>query len=304
MHFQQYLLSCHLLQDAYLPPYKGSTFRGAFGVALKQTVCAQRRQSCHECLLQDTCVYARVFEPKPVEGRDARFATLPHPYVIQPPSSAERSIKAGNQLDFSFLLFGDFNHQLPYFIYAFQKMGELGIGKGKAKFELIKVSCAQQILYRHGDKKLKMPESLQLLEIPTEKPSAVSDLVLRFHTPLRVKHRGSFVRRLDFATLTRTALRRFSTLLEAYGGGEPDLPYRELVHQAQLVEVAEDNSRWHDWQRYSNRQQESMQFGGLLGEIIYRDVPVEHQRLLQAIAPLHLGKQTSFGLGQIEVVQC
>jgi hypothetical protein len=65
MLFGEYRFHAVLEDDAILPPYKGSTFRGGFGVALKQVVCALRRQGCPACLLRRQCVYALVFESLP-----------------------------------------------------------------------------------------------------------------------------------------------------------------------------------------------------------------------------------------------
>ncbi|NCO52175.1 MAG: CRISPR-associated protein Cas6, partial [Deltaproteobacteria bacterium] len=84
MKIGDYQFHCTLQQDATLPPYKGSTFRGGFGSALKQTLCALRRQDCPVCLLRETCLYARVFEAQSPAASGARLAARPHPYVIRP----------------------------------------------------------------------------------------------------------------------------------------------------------------------------------------------------------------------------
>ena len=95
MQFGEYDFYCTLKQDAVLPPYKGSTFRGAFGAALKETVCALKRQDCPQCLLRPSCLYARVFEIQPAV-QSQRLAAAPHPYVIIPPQS--RNIQRGQPL--------------------------------------------------------------------------------------------------------------------------------------------------------------------------------------------------------------
>lgn len=46
MQIGRYDFNCTMLDDAFLPPYKGSTFRGAFGGALKRAVCVARQQEC------------------------------------------------------------------------------------------------------------------------------------------------------------------------------------------------------------------------------------------------------------------
>ncbi len=62
MIFGSYGFEALFTGPALLPPYKGSTFRGGFGVALKRVVCALRQQECPVCMLRDKCIYARVFE--------------------------------------------------------------------------------------------------------------------------------------------------------------------------------------------------------------------------------------------------
>jgi len=42
----EYQFHCRLSDDAVLPHYKGSTFRGVFGRALKRVVCALRKETC------------------------------------------------------------------------------------------------------------------------------------------------------------------------------------------------------------------------------------------------------------------
>jgi hypothetical protein len=68
--------------EAVLPVFKGSTFRGVFGVALKKVVCALKQQECAACLLREQCLYARIFETpsRPGDGRPSP----PHPFVIEP----------------------------------------------------------------------------------------------------------------------------------------------------------------------------------------------------------------------------
>ena len=62
MKLGRYLFSLVLDDDAVLPEYKGSTFRGIFGHFLKRVVCALKQQECADCLLREKCVYFQVFE--------------------------------------------------------------------------------------------------------------------------------------------------------------------------------------------------------------------------------------------------
>ena len=131
MLYGKYKFLCVFNDDAILPYYKGSTFRGVFGRALKKVVCALRRSDCSECLLRHKCVYSRVFETHSSynETKDTRIAAPPHPFVIEPPPTTETHFSNGDHFDFHLLLFGQTNEYLPYFIYAFEQMGKIGIGK-------------------------------------------------------------------------------------------------------------------------------------------------------------------------------
>ena len=94
-------------------------------------------------------------------------------------------------------------------------------------------------------------------------------------------------------------LRRVSSLLNAYDGGEPPIDYRGLVERARAVRTLSSDLKWFDWRRYSNRQGAAMQLGGLVGEVVYEGPIEEFMPLLSFCAEVHVGKQTSFGLGKI-----
>ncbi|MFB3926226.1 MAG: hypothetical protein ACE14T_09240 [Syntrophales bacterium] len=62
MRFGSYNFSCVFTEDALLPAYKGSSFRGVFGHALKKVACALRHRECRECILRLQCIYVHTFE--------------------------------------------------------------------------------------------------------------------------------------------------------------------------------------------------------------------------------------------------
>jgi CRISPR/Cas system endoribonuclease Cas6 (RAMP superfamily) len=95
-------------------------------------------------------------------------------------------------------------------------------------------------------------------------------------------------------------LRRISSLFNYYGDGEPDLDYRGLVRRAEDVRIANSNLKWFDWRRYSNRQDQAMLMGGIVGSVTYMGQIEEYMPLINFCSKIHLGKQTSFGLGKIK----
>lgn len=300
-----YYITSVLIDDALLPAYKGSTFRGAFGGALKSVVCAVKSKECGSCMLSSRCVYARVFEPGQWEKVPGRPIVAPHPYGIVPPLDTRSRLSAGERFNFRLLLFDEANDFLPYFVYAFEQMGERGIGKAiegkRARFRLEEVICDGVRLYDSETRKLGKNGPLREACIPEQPAGSGSGLlVLRLETPLRLKLDNHFRSDLPFHLLVRAMLRRVSGLFACYGNGEPALDYKGLTHRANQVELVSANLRWHDWERYSGRQKETMLFGGLLGSVTYRGEIGEYLPLLELCRTLHIGKQTTFGLGKFD----
>jgi CRISPR/Cas system endoribonuclease Cas6 (RAMP superfamily) len=308
MLYGKYTFHLILESEALLPPFKGSTFRGIFGMALKKVVCALKRQECTDCLLRDRCIYTTVFEIPSGPGSEGQ-PSPPHPFILEPTLSRQTHFQPGDDFEFSLILMGRSNDHLPYFVYAIEQMGRIGIGKqisGKrSQFLLKQISAGSRVIYDSSEKKL-IKADLEHLSLDTSITEAdhrpISRISLELLTPLRLKSENRLQADLPFHVLIRAALRRVAQVNNHFGGGEPDLDYRGLVARAEKIETENSTLRWFDWQRYSNRQEQSMFMGGMVGEITYQGELTEFLPLLQYCEKVHLGKATTFGLGQIKVI--
>ncbi len=306
MLFGTYTFNCTFESQAFLPQFKGSTLRGALGHSLKRIACALRRQDCSTCLLSDSCAYASLFEIKKnilSETNTPRTAHRPHPYVINPPSESKRVYEPGDPFSFQIILFGKTNEYLPHLLYAVQEMGRSGLGSQKKTDGVFMVENVQQAgstIFSGEKLEAKRPLEKLCLDIF---PKVENDkIALSFKTPLRLKYHNQLQDSLPFHIIIRTALRRYSSLESAYGEKEIELDYRGIFNLAEKVETIASSCQWHDIERYSNRQKRSMLFGGVLGNITYQGEGLaQFIPLLKYCEVTHLGKQTSFGLGQIEV---
>lgn len=307
MLYGKYKFFCVFKDEAFLPYYKGSTFRGVFGRALKNVVCALKLRECSNCLLRYKCIYSLVFETPFLEekNKDSRLSSPPHPFVIEPPLDNGTHFKDDDRFDFQLLLFGKANEYLPYFIYAFERMSNTGIGKrvnGKrACFLLEYIDTKGQKIYSHQDQTLQKGDFYQNLPLTqsTNKTVDFSKLKITIETPLRLKFTNRLAAELPFHVLVRAMLRRVSSLFNYYGDGEPEIDYRGMVKRAEGVHILNSNLHWFDWRRYSSRQDKSMLMGGMIGSIIYEGKIGDYLPLLDLCSQFHLGKQTSFGLGKI-----
>lgn len=124
-----------------MPAYKGSTLRGAFGHAFKKVVCIKRERICETCMLKGKCVYSYVFEtpPPPDTLKMKKYPFAPHPFVITPPLEKNRTYRENETLCFELTLIGKSIDFLPYFIYTFDELGKMGIGKANGRYQLEEV---------------------------------------------------------------------------------------------------------------------------------------------------------------------
>ena len=305
MQYGKYRFICRLESEAVLPFYKGSTFRGIFGHALKRAVCALRFQECPACILRETCLYFQVFENHKPEGRpeDKGAQSRPHPFVIEPPIDGERRFHPGETFDCALLLFGETNERLPYFVYAFEQMGKIGIGGrvdgDRGRFVLEEVQAGDRVLFTEGTRRLLKATVLEILSLSLKVSDMVREVRVTIETPLRLKFENRLTADLPFHLLVRAALRRVSSLFDAFGEGEPEVDYKGLVKGAETVRVKDSALRWFDWERYSNRQNTRMLMGGMIGSITYEGDLGKYLPLLDLASRVHVGKQTTFGMGKM-----
>jgi len=306
----RYIFLLRALSDLNLPAYKGSTLRGGFGQALKRVTCALRNQDCRQCLLRERCVYLYLFEtPPPANAAMMRlYPSAPHPFVIEPPASTQRLVAGGDPLDFGLVLVGRALDYLPYFVYAFVALGELGLGRQRGKFSLEKVEAANGdrwiSVYDQEHKTLqRSPACLtgETMQNRSRELAGRQQLTLDFLTPTRIKSAEHLVEQPEFHHLIRTLLRRLSSLSYFHCGHKPDLDFRGLIERSQKIERVSAHLHWHDWERYSSRQKQHMLLGGFLGSVTYSGDFDEFLPLLAWGEVLHVGKAASFGLGQYQI---
>lgn len=321
-------LTLNAIDAITLPPYKGSTFRGGFGHAFKKVVCTIKRETCDDCLLKLKCIYSYVFETPPPEDSEIlrKYEKAPHPFVIEPPLETKTIYKPDETLTFNLILIGKALDYLPYFIYTFEELGRIGIGKGRGKYELQEVrqgDCpgftdggtisvvesglspvAETVIYRSEDKRLKPVKnnSPSISSYLKRGSGAVTPdsrlLTLDFTTPARIIVNADLVVDLEFHHLIRSLLRRISTISYFHYGKRLELDFKGMIERSQMVKIKERDTKWHDWERYSARQDTRMKMGGFVGRVTFEGDLGEFMPFIELGEMLHVGKGTSFGLGK------
>ncbi|NWF75823.1 MAG: CRISPR system precrRNA processing endoribonuclease RAMP protein Cas6 [Nitrospirae bacterium] len=313
IQYAHFIFKLNTKESLVLPVYKGSTFRGGFGYTFKRVVCAIKDKECLDCLLKEKCVYSYVFEtPPPSDTKIMRkYKAAPHPFVIEPPQEKRRGFKPGDEINFGLTLIGRAIDYLPYFIYTFDELGRIGIGKGKAKYELKDVSCDGKLIYDSETKTLKTfrTSSLHLnIENVIARSSDVNQndeaISISFLTPTRILYDNHLTRDLEFHIFMRNLLRRLSLLFYFHCNGDPSgWDFKRLIERAKDVKVKKRDLKWHEWQRYSGRQETRLKMGGFVGEIKFEGKIGHFMPLIKAGEILHIGKGTAFGLGKYEITK-
>jgi len=326
--------------EAFLPAVKGSLLRGAFGHALRRTVCVMGpQQPCPTCMLRKQCAYPRLFEtliePEEKVPRFLRgLPTGPQPYIFEP-LDERRLFSPGEILSFDFIIIGQAIELHPFAIFSVSEMAEHGLGFKRIPFKLEKVfwEKAGPIRQKENGKEQKAnvaspvatvadQETLEnewrllydgatkrLLETPTPQPTnrptvePANRLTINFLTPTRFKFNHALTSDFNFRMLVFKMLRRVLELAHFHMPHEKiDWEFHPLLVAADDVKIVQRGLRWIDWERRSNRQKTEMLMGGFVGEIILEGRFAPFMELLRICEVVHVGKGCVFGNGKIAAI--
>jgi hypothetical protein len=255
-----------------LPAHAGFAWRGAFGSALKRTVCAMRMRPCQGCMLSASCIYPYVFETPPpaTAERMTRYERVPNPFCLYAGPIAMRVCKEGDALPLELTIFGHASRHLGYFLRAFEIAGEHGLTARRVPVALMRAERLPlnkdgepETIYE-GNSVIRLPQSAEVLP-----PPCPGRVVVRIFTPLRLKEAGNLVAPERFAArhLLSSLVRRVSMLMYFHGENALAADFQQLKRLAQGVEIFAQSLRWVDLVRSSSRQRTLMQMGGIVGSV-------------------------------------
>lgn len=293
----RYRLHFQVTQPIMLPDYAGSTLRGAFGRALRKMSCMTKLTECKGCPLYRTCPYTNIFEtPAPESHHVQKFSQVPNGYIIEPPQWGKKRYEVGETFSFHLVLFGRLIEQLALIVFAFKRAFEHQVANGKATLldvQHISFNGAESIL-----KKGKIIYHNSVLPLPKRLPAT---LTMQFTTPLRLQENGKTlsVNNVHFSRLLLGLAKRIS-LLNEFHHHPIQIDFEQLKQELTQIEDHKQ-LEWRDWTRYSSRQNQRMQLGGLVGQWHLQHVSPQWASLLYVGQWLHCGKNATFGLGKYEI---
>lgn len=295
----RYRFVFQLQDDLLLPPYAGSTLRGVFGHSLRKIACMTKQPECAHCPLLHTCPYTRIFaNAVQTQLNASQKQTPPQAYIIEPPRE-KRFYHQGEAYAFDMVLMGHIVEYLSLIAFAFDQAFYHGIGSRQSRGALSNIQIEHNGKWQNIFENQKIIEHNYLFRLPE---NYLSNIHIHFETPLRIQQQGKILgtNNISATAIAKQLLRRFSVIMQLYLA-PVHLDIHKLMAYSEHIQGIAQNLWWHDWQRYSNRQKQSMKLGGVMGEWQFTDLPPEMAQLFYLGQWLHIGKETVFGLGKYRI---
>lgn len=276
-----------------LPPYLGSTLRGALGYALGKSPEA----------------HAYCFQTNVSRQTDRlrKNEALPHPFLIEPPLVRTHPWQRHDRLEFSILFVGRGLDFFADFVQAIQLMARDGLGRDRIPFTLERVQNdlgnSGQILWLSSfPQPVPLPSFTAEQLLPTL-PEGCSSVQLLLETPLRLLQDNRLVKELTFRSFIRSLLARLSSLLYFHCDTELQLDFAQILEQTNTTQISHSQLHIGTLSRWSNRQHQNVPLDGYLGQITWQGPSIRILLPLIAAGTLfHLGKSTVLGLGKYAIL--
>lgn len=276
------LIRLRCKEMAKLPAFLGSTLHGVVGWTL----------------LNNREVYEYLFENRRLGGAKQDIV---NPYMIEPPRS--RSVyHPGDELCFRFVLFGEAIRYAEEVVTTLAEVALFKIGAERKQFELLDILHAEhfQPFWQQGQIYRDAIVTVHLEKAADPEPASWCSIHLL--TPLRIRRGGELVQNINFPTIVRGATRRIQALTERYGGYIDQAKAEEAITFSKNIRELSSGLYLNEMHRYSNRKSESLDWSGMLGAITFAGELDPFTPWLKAARILHIGRNTTFGCGQLDVI--
>lgn len=268
-------------------------FRSVLGNELHYLSCVLKQQTCNACPLRFKCAYSVLFE-NPIDkdnvvisGRDK----APSPYIIQAKYYKDTEI---NKVDITVIFTGTGVEYISYFLLAVKRAGEKGMFKERIKYEMGYISCINNEYSIEFDF-TSLP--LEIYNFNESNKIFHKKLNIQLITPFRYKKSGKYESNININDILLSAKRRVD-MLSTFYGDKSITPKLVFIQNSQ---IKGSTFSWVDSSRYSRRQDTHMKIGGIIGSMLVEaDFSEQHLSLLEAAKLFNIGKNVSFGLGNID----
>jgi len=279
--------------------------RGGFGINLKRQCCRKAEMCKRECEQPDKCVYGAIFEtPLTDISILGKVEKAPRQFSLFPITQGLFLLEPDEELSFLWTIWGKTHDYFPYCVLAWAAFGRSGIGINRSPAVLLKIedTFSGEIVYSDEDRRIIEPT---LREFNIEKDNTASSVKIETLSPLRLKHKNRLLGKnepkefvLPAEVLFFHLLRRIQTLFNSVD----DKIIPSLYELLDEVKECSSSFRWQEIRRYSHRQKQSLQMGGVMGKIVWKSLPSIWVQLLKIGEYIQIGKGTTMGMGKYKTI--
>lgn len=257
--------------------------------------------------MRTTCAYARMFEPASLGESPSGLSDWPRPFVFRVTHLDGCSVRAGASFHFDVNLFQLHDPAIAYFVLTFAQLASEGLGPGRTRATLTgvdQIDPAGPVVRRLFDGQTLRASSeivpSELCLVPIAGPAR--RVQVRFLTPTELKYGQKIAPRPEFGILMGRIRDRLSTLSDLYGDGPLAMDFAEFGQRATRVSMIRCELKAVDVARLSSRTGQQHSLGGFVGVAEYEGDLGEFIPFLEAARFSGIGRQTTWGKGEIQVV--
>jgi hypothetical protein len=229
---------------------------------------------------------------------------LPRPFVFRAMHLDGRAAQAGARFHFDVNLFQVRDPPISHFVLAFAQLAREGLGPGRGRAVLERVEQVHvdgepptEIFDGRSLQGAVRPSVLSLAPAA----EAISGVRVRFLTPTELKSQQEIAARPEFGVLMARIRDRLSTLSALYGAGPLKMDFASFGRRAAKVRLVHCDLELVEAQRLSRRTGRRHPLGGFVGVAEYEGELREFVPFLQAARFTGVGRQTTWGKGQLDV---
>ena len=290
---------CRVTENCQMPVNKTSALRGGMGEVLLSEHCIYPAdRQCSGCSFETECLVRRIMYSKFDIRPDFVTTGESIGYVISC-EDYRTSFEEGDTLSFTMTLFGKTIVYFTTILFAFYQLGQIGLGREKARFIIERVTNTTGEPLVEGSNVYKENYKVHLLgDYVAYRMEKETGNRLHFHTPLAIRLKGVELDEFDAEAIINAAARRLY-MFDCFEGIEADkivIPRDELPHiRAQKVIPTKVR-------RYSSTHGGGIYLTGIRGEVVFDGLSDDVRRLMLAAEVLHVGRNTSFGFGRVTIL--
>ncbi|MCX7835688.1 MAG: CRISPR system precrRNA processing endoribonuclease RAMP protein Cas6 [bacterium] len=280
-----------------LPPWPAAWFRETFAKSMKSLCCRNPIRCKGVCERPLECAYGLIVET-PADTKEAQDA--PRPFALYTPHEGPAIIEPEQPLTLEITLWGKAIELYPLLFIAWRDMGKRRKEEEGVDYTLLLEAVYQinsnELLYQYPSDEFTVPTPAQMNIHSHFTPTVSIELV----TPLRMISNLRLVR--SHMPPQTIVIAFFKNLIRKVLSLTPNLPIQsieaELLQLVAQVEIQQFQCDWKHVSWYSRQQKRVLNMGGLIGSFTLSNLTPILVQLLTLGEFLHIGKNTTFGLGK------